>query len=92
MSHTVDKDTFQAAIMTPESVVWEGHVTAVESTNSEGEFSILPDHARFITILNAAPIVFYMADGSTETFTYDTAVLSCADNQLTIFVHATVVP
>lgn len=80
-------DTLTATVTTPEAVVWSGTVTAVESENSEGVFSILPDHARFITIIEDTPITFYLSDGATKTFTYPEAVLAAADNTVTIFAN-----
>lgn len=81
------KDTFTVTIMTPEQVVWEGTVAALTSKNSEGSFDILPDHARFMTLIEKAPIDLIRADGSKEQLTYDTAVLFFHDNAAKIYIH-----
>ena len=49
MSHPA---TFHLTVHSPEAVVWAGDVAALETVNSEGAFSILPDHARFMTLIN----------------------------------------
>lgn len=74
--------------MTPEAVEWQGAITELESRNSEGPFSIMPDHTRFITIISGEPVTFYIPDGSTKVFTYKEAVLVVDDNSVTIYVHA----
>lgn len=79
--------TMSAIVMTPESVQWQGAISAVESTNSEGPFSIMPDHTRFITIISNQPVTFFLPDDSTKVFHYPEAVLVVDDNSVTIYVH-----
>jgi len=84
--------TMSAIVMTPDEVTWQGTISAVESVNSEGPFSIMPDHTRFITIISGQPVTFFLPDESTKVFTYQEAVLVVDDNSVTIYVHASEVP
>ena len=76
-----------AIVMTPETVEWQGAISSLESVNSDGPFSIWPDHTRFVTIINDEPITVYFPDGSDKVFTYHEAVLVVDDNAVTIFIH-----
>jgi len=73
--------------MTPERVEWQGSIIAAESTNSEGSFSIMPDHTRFITIISGQPVTFFLPDETTKVFLYEEAVLVVDDNAITVYVH-----
>ena len=79
--------TIPVTVMTPSEVVWQGAVQEVASTNSEGPFSILPDHANFITILNNTPLQLYLSDDSQKTFRYAEAVLVVRDGVVSVYVH-----
>jgi len=88
MSSAVEQ-TMSAIVITPEMVLWEGAVSAVAGTNSEGPFSILPDHTRFITIILNEPVIFHLPDKKIKEFTYNKAVLVVDNNVVTIYVHTT---
>ncbi len=81
------EQTMTAIVMTPERVEWQGAIIAVESENSEGLFSIMPDHTRFITLLEDVPIHFLLPDESTKDFHFTTSVLVVDDNTVTVYVH-----
>lgn len=82
-----DASIMQATVITPEAVEWQGDIVAVESQNSEGPFSIMPDHTRFITIISGMPITFFLSDEETKVFNYEEAVLVVDDNSVTVYVH-----
>lgn len=84
---TSNEHTMKALVTSPDAVEWQGEIVAVESSNSEGPFSILPDHTRFITIISGQPVTFFLPDDSTKVFTYEKAVLVAEDNVVTIYVH-----
>lgn len=78
----------KAIVITPDEVQWQGVISAVESANSEGTFSIMPDHTRFITIISGQPVTFFLPDATEKTFLYPEAVLVVDDNTVTIYVHS----
>ena len=73
--------------MSPDAVVWQGTASSLSSTNSEGAFDIMPDHARFMTIIDKTPIVIHKEDGTDSPFTFDTALLFFHDNVAKIYIH-----
>jgi F0F1-type ATP synthase epsilon subunit len=77
----------QVIVISPDSVEWQGIAVEVESENSEGPFSILPDHTRYITIINNHPITFILPDSTTKVFHFKTSVLVVDDNTVTVYVH-----
>lgn len=74
-------------VVNPYEVLWGGEVLSLASENSAGQFTILPDHARFMTILHNSPIVVELTDDSVKEFQFDEAVLYFHDNQANIYVR-----
>lgn len=79
--------TIATKIMSPVAVVYEAPVTAITAENSEGVFDILPDHARFMSLLNPTPITLELPDASVATFTFENAVLFFEDNIAVIYIQ-----
>lgn len=80
-------DTIHTTIMSPVAQVWETEALSISAENSEGAFDILPDHARFMSLISAAPVTIELPDASSKTFTFENAVLFYEDNKATIYVQ-----
>ena len=80
-------DTILVTVQSPDAVVWQGQALLISSANSEGDFDIMPDHARFMTLISGTPLVVNEVDGSNRSFTFDNAVLVFQDNNAKIYVH-----
>jgi F0F1-type ATP synthase epsilon subunit len=80
-------ETFRFSIISPAGLEWEGEVRSVEAENAEGAFSILPDHARFMTILGAVPVVVVTHNEEEQTFTHEQSVLYADNNVVKLYVH-----
>lgn len=79
---------FSVRIMSPTACEWETReATILTSENSEGIFDILPDHARFMSLISSAPVSIELADGAKKEYTFESALLSCADNEVVIYVQ-----
>ncbi len=63
-------DSFTLTVMGPQAVLWSGAVAVLEGENGDGPFSIFPDHARFMTIINAKPLLATLPDGEVKEFTF----------------------
>ena len=74
-------------INSPVEVVWEGEVVSVESENPQGIFTILPDHANFMTPLKDTDLIAVLPDDSEQTFALTDAVLYLKDNVIKVYVH-----
>jgi len=85
-----DTDTISITIMSPDAIVWQGAILSLSSSNSEGGFDIMPDHARFMTLIEKTPITLYKTDGSLEVLSFDNAVLFFEDNVAKIYIHKAV--
>jgi F0F1-type ATP synthase epsilon subunit len=79
--------SFTVTIIAPEAIIWSGSATALSASNTEGSFDILPDHTRFITLLQPTPITIATLAGETETFTFGSSVLVFTGDEAKIFVH-----
>jgi F0F1-type ATP synthase epsilon subunit len=71
----------------PNKVLWQGEATALQSVNSEGTFAIIPDHARFLTILKKVDIMLYEGEEVVSTIPVTEAVLSFENDAAQIFVQ-----
>lgn len=85
-------ETFRFVVISPAGVEWEGDVVALETENSEGPFSILPDHARFMTVLGNVPVVVQTTQQEEQTFTHEQSVLYADNNVVKLYVHEIIAP
>lgn len=81
--------TIQLKVSSPWKVLWEGEVVAISGVNASGAFDILPDHERFLTIASTAPIELETTSGEQLTFSFNEAILVCADNSAHIYTTDT---
>ena len=82
-------ETIAVKIMSPVAVVWETQALSVSAENSEGVFDILPDHARFMSLLHNTPLTIELLDAEPRTFTFENAVLFFEDNVAVIYIQET---
>lgn len=64
----------QVKISTPTEIVFEGEAESVSSTNSQGNFDILPFHANFVTLVQKEPIRV-KSGGREKQFSFKNAVI-----------------
>lgn len=86
------KGTIHLTIMSPHSVVWEGAVRSLSSENSEGPFDILPEHARFISLIHAHPVQVELLDGTEKEFRFESAVLAFENDEAKIYMQERELP
>jgi F0F1-type ATP synthase epsilon subunit len=79
--------SLRVIIQSPVAKVWEGEVVALSAENSEGVFDILPDHARFMSLLNATPLALEIPNIGIKSFTFEKALLYVDDNLATIYIQ-----
>ncbi len=58
--------TLKLTIVSAEKSIFEGTVTSVRATGTEGEFGILPGHISFLTSIKPGIIKFTLEDGREE--------------------------
>jgi F0F1-type ATP synthase epsilon subunit len=80
-------ETITVTIMTPFEIVWAGNAFSISASNSEGVFDVLPDHARFLTLIDEKPVVIHTENGESKTYFFSNAVLFFHDNSARIYMH-----
>ena len=80
-------DTFEVVVMSPDAVVWKGNALSLSSQNTEGTFDILPDHARFMTLLQETQVTLELQEGKQHVLHLEHAVLFFQDSKATIYIH-----
>lgn len=80
-------ETISIRIMSPIAVVWQADVTVITAENSEGVFDILPDHARFMSLISSKPVTVELVNGETKTFSFENAILFFEDNTAVIYIQ-----
>lgn len=50
-------DLLSVRVVTPNGLIYSGKALSVSSTNSAGNFDILPLHANFITFIQNKPLI-----------------------------------
>jgi F0F1-type ATP synthase epsilon subunit len=80
-------NSLRVIIQSPVAKVWEGDVKALSAENSEGVFDILPDHARFMSLLHATPLSLELPTAEIQSFTFKDALLYVDDDIATIYIQ-----
>ncbi|MCL4390133.1 MAG: hypothetical protein M1484_04315 [Patescibacteria group bacterium] len=73
-------------IISPKEEFFSGEAASVSSVNSVGSFDILPEHAKFVTIVEKKPIILRLPDHQEQTFNFDLAIIRVHDDQVDIYV------
>ena len=74
-------------IQSPVAKVWEGDIKALSAENSEGVFDILPDHARFMSLVQASPLTLELPNAEIKSYTFENALLYVDENIATIYIQ-----
>lgn len=81
-------DHFPLVVRTRQKVLFQGEVTAISSTNTRGNFDVLPGHANFITLIKKT-ITFSPANGEKQQIDIDNGVLRIFNNAASIYIGVT---
>jgi F0F1-type ATP synthase epsilon subunit len=82
-------ETIAVEILAPEGVLFKDEVLSLSSENGEGAFDLLPDHARFMTLLEKVSVLLILHNGSEKKIPIEHAVLCFSDGVAKIYVHTT---
>jgi F0F1-type ATP synthase epsilon subunit len=81
-----DQNKLKIRIASPEKVIWEGSAFAVSSTNSQGNFDILPHHASFLTLVEDQPVKINNQERQVlQEFRFKQAIIYNRDNKVSIY-------
>lgn len=73
-------------IQSPEAVIWEGQARSLSSTNSQGDFDILPGHANMITLIDDKPLKVVDARGHLLEFRLKRGVIYVRNNFVSVYL------
>lgn len=77
-------EVFEVKIVNQVGVVFNGEASALASANNKGEFSILPGHTNFISLITQ-PVMLYPPQGQPKKFEVGLGILRCLHNRVEIF-------
>ena len=72
------------AVVSPESVLFEGEATQVITRTSEGDVAFLGGHAPFVGALAEGETRIYLTDGSVQTFDISGGFVEVSNNTVSI--------
>lgn len=81
------KDVLLVKVMTPNKFLYYGQALSVSSSNSGGLFSILPEHANFITIVEKQPIHITKTNNQVLVYNFSKAIIFNNQNQISIYAE-----
>ena len=87
MDNNSSKNILQVKVMTPDRFLYYGLALSISSSNSEGLFSILPQHANFITIIENQPIRIEKPDHQILLYQFSEAIILNNQNQISIYAE-----
>lgn len=79
-------ETFHVIARAPFKVYYEGEAYSLAAKNRVGDFSILPGHADFFSMLLAGPVEI-TDEETVTTFDIERGLLTVKDNQALLFVN-----
>jgi F0F1-type ATP synthase epsilon subunit len=74
-------------VQSPVAKVWEGEVVSLSAENSEGPFDILPDHARFMSLLEPDSLSIELPSSEVKSFKFTSALLYVDEDVATIYTQ-----
>ncbi|PIP56892.1 hypothetical protein COX05_00665 [candidate division WWE3 bacterium CG22_combo_CG10-13_8_21_14_all_39_12] len=69
----------------PEKILFEGEAIGLTTFNSKGEFSIIPQHINFRTLIQDK-IAVHVSNDDIKEFTISKGVLSFSNNKLEAYI------
>jgi len=84
-----NKNKFYTAVLPPSykrHLAYSGYVKSLSSTNSEGNFDILPMHENFASIVHG-PIVIVDEAGNKREIAVEKALVEASNNLVKVFVE-----
>lgn len=78
------EETLNVRIVSPKKLLWEGKAVAVAGHNSLGDFSILPEHANYVSLIDQAVTVF-ISKKEQRKIPLSHGLIFCRENTIQVF-------
>lgn len=82
-------DLLNVRIISPKEDVFSGEALSVSSVNSAGPFDILPEHAKFVTLVEKQPLVLRLPNKEKREFGFTLAIIHVRENRVSIYINPT---
>ncbi len=79
-------------VLSPQDILFQGSALSVSSKNSAGNFDLMPEHAKLITIIEDNPIVIRQLDREKITFKFPLAIIYITNNKVSIYAQPEITP
>jgi F-type H+-transporting ATPase subunit epsilon len=80
-------NTFYAQVLTPDGSLYEGEVNAVWVPGSQGNFTMLYNHAPIVSTLGVGAVVITKADNSEIVYAVSGGFVEMNDNKMTLLAE-----
>lgn len=87
MSTQPTDEKLDVVVISPQDVLFAQPALSVSSKNSAGNFDLLPQHARMITIVENQPIEIRKLDKQKITFKFPLAIIYISNNKVSIYAQ-----
>ncbi len=81
------QNLLQVRVVSPHEELFSGEVLSVSSINSVGPFDILPEHAKFVTLVEKQSVVLRLPDGQKKEYKFNLAIIHVKDNQVNVYTN-----
>ena len=82
----MEATSFLVKVFSPFEIFYEGEVTSLSASNSEGPFDVLAEHANFITLLSAGNLQIVTPFGPRE-LALERGILRVQNGRATVFAN-----
>ena len=80
-------ELLKVRVISPRQDLFAGQALSVSSVNSVGPFDILPEHAKFVTLVENQKVVLRLVDKTIKEFSFGLAIIHVHENQVNIFIN-----
>lgn len=73
-------------VISPQVTLFSGPALSVSSVNSVGNFDILPEHAKFVTLVENQKVTLQLPDGNKREFAFKLAIIHVKEDEVVVYV------
>lgn len=77
-------NTVRVRVVSPDATLFDGVALGLISTNHKGEFTVLPQHINFISLISERALVM-LPDGKKKIIPLEAGVIRCREGIIEVF-------
>ncbi len=86
MTEQTKVSTLHIKIHSPYRTYFDGLASSISATNDTGLFDVLPEHHKFMTILNEGEVVVRGDGDAKQVYKIDRGIMHVRNNQVVVFL------